>query len=67
MSLSLWPSGRISELEEAHNSWWEVAGVWSESLLLAGPLVDLNIRSLPGNQGAKEMDENPRQWLEHLR
>ena len=40
---------------EAQHSWWEVAEVWSKPWLLAEPLVDLNIGSLPGTRVRDEV------------
>ena len=48
----------------------EVAEDWDKPRLLAEPLVDLNIDSLPGtrvwDEVIREMDDKPRQWLDHL-
>ena len=50
--LSLWPSGRASERERAHRSWWELAEVWSEPCLPAEILVDPHIHGIGrGDQG----------------
>ena len=52
------------------HSWWELAEVRSKPGLPAETLVDLNIDSLAvtvvWSDVIKEMDDKPRQWLEHL-
>ena len=61
---------RISERERASHSWWEPTEVWSKPRLSVETLVDLNIDNLPvamvWSEVIKDMDDKPRQRLEHL-